>query len=461
MLGFNAPVPYQIPHEHPRFGETVATLHPGNLRWPGGSVANFFDWRSGQLVVPVEGEASMYRRFMANMAGPSTRMHPNGSHAKEFKAAADAAGAELVWVANLESSSVEEQVEWARDMRAAGVAPPFLELGNEFYLALLEDPTSRARFPDWETTNALSREYAEALRPELPEGAKVAAQLAGSRFHSDAAPSEGMRAVNWQWDDDSRVEDWYEAVTVHPYPELNHTVTPGASAQMPGIADKAIAPLLARADAGLDRLFADVAERAPGKEIWVTEWGAGDIAGVMSGTNPRFNAMWLHTIARFNFSLLRNPAVTMSCLHALFFGDNLWALFVPDGPQQFRPVGPTEMLGWFGAAANGATHETLEVEGAPVHPGGGVVGSETYRETVAALLRKGGLSTVLVHHAGDAPLQLDVSEIASGEPSRVELMSAPDMAEAFADRLPVVTTLPPASRIDLPPWTIARITFED
>src|SRR5688572_24238344 len=98
MLGFNAPVPYQIPHEHPRFAEAVSLLSPGNLRWPGGSVANFFEWRSGQLVVPLEGEASMYRRFMASMAGGSSRMHPNGSHAKEFSAVAESVGAELVWV---------------------------------------------------------------------------------------------------------------------------------------------------------------------------------------------------------------------------------------------------------------------------------------------------------------------------------------------------------------------------
>ena len=62
---------------------------------------------------------------------------------------------------NIETSSVKEQVEWFKAMRSDKVAPTHIELGNEFYLGMLNDPDSMRRWPDLKTSMAVMKTYTD------------------------------------------------------------------------------------------------------------------------------------------------------------------------------------------------------------------------------------------------------------------------------------------------------------
>ena len=460
IFGLNAPVPYAIPHEDPRIVEIGKFISPGHLRFPGGSVANFFEWRSGQLEVPEVEGGSFYRTFMRNAAGRTRRFHPDGCHASEFARLADDIGAQMLWVANLESSSPGEQAAWAADMRAKGVLPRRIELGNEFYLALLDDPVSLARFPNWSTTIGLMREYVDAMQPSLDDTNVIAVQSATSRWRSDRDDGGGRDARNWQWDDDMKPDDWFHAVVVHPYPEIDHVCGRGTAATLPASMATTLPALLAKVDAGTQRLLDFTADRMPGKELWVTEWGAGEIAALLQGRNPEFNGMWLQVVTRHALAMLRHPAVTVMSYHAFFFDGGVFAVARPINTERgFELMGAASVLRWIGDVANGgATHEAVDVGGA-IRVRGGPVASESYLDVEAALFSHADHTTLLVHNASGEPTDVRVGALGFGDPSAVECMAPPDLTTSFATALPPIESLVPQTTIELPPWSLGRVVW--
>ena len=71
---------------------------------------------------------------------------------------------------------------WFRQMKAAGIVPRCIELGNEFWIALGFDPDSLKRWPDESTSMRIMKQYCDALRPYFPSDARVAVQSAASAF---------------------------------------------------------------------------------------------------------------------------------------------------------------------------------------------------------------------------------------------------------------------------------------
>lgn len=460
IVGLNAPVAYAVPHEDPRLVDAARFLRPGHLRFPGGSVANFYNWRTGQFEVPEVEGGSMYRSYMRGAIARMRPYHPHGCRTDAFATIAGDAGAELLWVANLETSTPEEQAAWAASMRSSGILPRRIELGNEFYLALLNDPVSKARFPDWATTIGVMREYVDAMSASLDGTERIAVQAAASRWRADRDTGQGLHGQAWQWDDDMEPDEWFHAVTVHPYPEIDHVCGPGTSASLPGATASVVPALLARADDGCRRLLDHTAERMPGKQIWVTEWGPGEIGALLQGRAPTFNGMWFHVMARMALAMLRHPAVAVVTYHAFFFDGGIFSIARPaGGGDGYTLNGAGALLRWLCEAANGgAEHERVSVDGAALVRGGGLVAVESYADVDAALFRRGARAAVLVQNASDEPVRARLEELGLGEPGAVESM-APDAAASLAGGPPAVDGIAPASEVTLAPWSLTRLTW--
>jgi hypothetical protein len=160
---------------------------------------------------------------------------PTGVTLEQYDAFSRAIGAQVILVPNLESSSVAEQVAWFKRLAGEGIVPQRIELGNEFWVAMGNDPASLARWPDAPTSMRIMQQYLEAVKPYLPAHAKVAVQAAagavdvrGGRF--------GQRLR--QWDADLRPEPWFDAVTVHLYPRLRDVLGDPQAGVTPPDADE-------------------------------------------------------------------------------------------------------------------------------------------------------------------------------------------------------------------------------
>lgn len=466
MHGFNSPANYAVPIEDPDFVPAVRRIGPHYLRFPGGTVANYYNWRTGQLDVARTQNPSIYRKFLVDFAVPSSRrLHPDGVLYDDFHAMATATGAGIIFLPNLETSSVENETARLADMHSKGLVPRHIELGNEFHHGLLGDPETMRIFPDYRTTLKIQKTYLDALRRYLRTDALIAVQAANSRLHHpDARPPDNPRAVmEREWDDQLRPEPWFDAVTTHLYPGLSRSAGIEMLKDIPGNADRIYRAMIARADEGFERSLGFTASRMPGKEIWVTEWGGFEIENTFSQAGVHFTGLWFHQVTRGLLAMHRRPEVTVTNYHALFVrGDLSSVLRATDTREKYAHINSATLLNWFFEATRGpnAHYQRVLVDGSRRMTAEGTVAGEGFRDVEAALFRQYRKRTLLVHNAWSAPRTLDLSTVVGAEtPLSAEALETPELLASLHRAAPQPRPLPSRPTLIAPPYSLVRVTW--
>ncbi len=466
ILGINAATAfYENLTDDTRKIAPTREMAPALLRFPGGTIANYYNWKSGQIEIPVKRDSSTYTRMMGRIAQYTRRLHPGGVSIEQFHDFSQKVGSEILLVLNLETSTVEEQVAWLKGMKERGIVPRYVELGNEFWVAMVGDPNVLKKFPDALTSMKLMKRYVDAITPYLPEDAVIAGQSAGSDFHTSQSSvnvNPLMRRMH-KWDRDLVNKPWFDAVTVHLYPEPDVALGFGASSGLPGNIDKVFPAMMARVDDGVDRTIRTIAKRHPGKEIWVTEWNPNGVRFFFQRRNPGLTGLMIHCTTRMILTFLRSPSVTMSTFHMLSFRGGPYSVFAPHPHGEgFISAGPGTVLRWFNEAANGgAKYRFVNVEGAKRIPGGGAFPDEGYNDVEAALFVKHTGVTLLIHNASKETKRCKLTAFRGRKiPSRVEIFDTPDLMKDFSTGGPVTRIIEPSSEIDIPAYSVTRIMWD-
>lgn len=432
----------------------VKATAPAVLRFPGGSQANFYNWRSGLLEIDARRYSSAYVKFWAAIAPKIALAFPNGIKLADYAPFAREVGSEVILVPNLETSTLPEQVEWFRQLAADRLLPRHIELGNEFYLAMIGDPESLRKWPDLPTTMRVMREFERALRPIAGAGAKFAVQSAASAFW--VAPND--RRPFWRrmlkWDADLAPEPWFEAVTLHVYPVIEELMQrPGG-----GTPEGLFRLLMQRGDAGVDQVLDDVARRVPGKELWITEWSprGGEPYNARRG-EPVTPAMNAHVSTRMTLAFLRHSAVTKSLYYMLSFEDEpAFQAYVRDGGG-YKPMPALVALGWLNQAANNGGSFERVVETGARDANAAPKGEEGYAGIEGGLFRNKRGVTLIVQNATNEARSYDPTENGKYPPPQlVEVMATPELASQ-EHRPGQVVSAPVDRPLLLPPYSIARV----
>ena len=436
--------------------DSLKEVAPATLRFPGGSQANFYDWKTGLLDFHENPRSSPYVQFWANIAPKIAKAFPDGVHLEDYVPFADEIGADIILVPNLETSTVESQVAWFKRLASKGVLPKNIELGNEFWIAMGNDPDSLRRWPDEPAAMAVMHQYEQALRPIVGSGAKFAVQAAGAAFWVGPAAKGPMARRLSDWDAALHSESWFDAVTIHLYPALEPLQRlPG------GDTHEGLFPyLMARCDGGIDRTIGGISSRVPGKEIWITEWaahGAGNWAN--RGPDPVTPPMLTQAATRMLLAMLRHPEVTHELFFTLNFDPPKQSYFVRSGDGSYRPKPITQILEWFDHAANGGARFQRVVEHGtrPISPG--VSFGDSYREIEGAVFVSAGQTTLILQNAGAGPRTFDPTE--SGRlpaPKSVEIISTPDLNDSER-RAVQIDRIPAKSPFPIPAYSVVRVIW--
>jgi len=468
--GYNSPAPY-IPYEMPAFTPAVKALGPHFLRFPGGTVGNYYNWRSGYMEVPDAGKAgSIYREQLVHRAVPAEkRDHPKGMWVEDWNRIARDVGANLVIEANIETSTPEDQAAWFADMKKKGVRSDYVEMGTEFFSAMRDD-MGRKRFPDPKTAHDITKKVYDAIKPQLPSSAKVAVQSSSALFELSRKPWPGESLPpndyttlqrEWDWDQALKPEPWFDAVTMHLYPKEYASAGENLVNRLPASAQEVFDAMLARADGGYDTAISDVVGRVPGKEIWLTEYGAFEPMQTFNGVEVHFNGLWLHQVTRELLAMMRHPQVTVSCYHALKADGTLMATFRTEG-SSLKPINASAVQSWFFHASRGpgCTWQRMKIEGATQIAANGVRPGQKYWDVEAGIFRKGADRVLFVHNTSKTARRIDLSQIVPSQASvSAQTIATPDLLASLEMATPVPQPLATKPALDVPGYSITRVTW--
>ena len=120
-------------------------------------------------------------------------------------------------------------MEWFKHLSAKGAVPTHIELGNEFWVAMGQDPVVlRAG----RTSQLPCRSRSGISMPSgltFPRARRSPCRLPPLR--STASPPAAVPMIRRlrQWSEDLKPEPWFDAVTIHLYPRLDEVVGRGAA----------------------------------------------------------------------------------------------------------------------------------------------------------------------------------------------------------------------------------------
>ncbi len=268
IFGANAdPFIEQLTNDPSKIQEVTQTA-PAVLRFPGGSLANYYDWRDGQLHLDPRPNSSSYYKFWVDLAQRIAQAHPSGTHYEQYVSFAQQVGnADILIVPNLETSSISEQTAWFNTLASENMTPKYIELGNEFWVAMGGDPNVMKVWPDEPTSMNVMHQYVQAFAPIVGTDAKFAVQASGASYNYQPNDPHPFIQRLIKWDEALAPADWFQAVTVHLYPDPNRIASEAGSPSR----DQLFTLLMGRSDQGIDRALNNIAKQLPGKEIWVTE----------------------------------------------------------------------------------------------------------------------------------------------------------------------------------------------
>lgn len=207
FLGYNN-VPIHSPSwDNPDVVKAATQMKPGTLRYPGGTVANYWDWRSGWFVP---------RALSSFLSAPRSIYR-----LQELQIVVQATGAIPIYVLNMLTSDLNTQLEMLRTAKRMGLPVQFVELGNEFYLRSPDDYI--AKFPTGADYGKMATTWIQAIRSQFPD-----VQIAAVGGVPVASPSDDPRKANWTNDLLQHLQG-ADALTWHPYTSLKQgTITPSA-----------------------------------------------------------------------------------------------------------------------------------------------------------------------------------------------------------------------------------------
>lgn len=280
-LGYNAPPIVGPSWTNATFAKAVAQFQPGTLRYPGGTVANYWDWKTGWFLP----NTTRFQSFK-----------PNIYRLQELQAAVTTTGAIPVYVLNMLTSDLPTQMDMLRSARTLGLPVQYIELGNEFNL----DENKQA-FPTAQIYGKAATQWIQAIRAEFPD-VRIAAVGEMPVHSSFLNLGSNTRRANWNSDVLQTLKG-ADALVMHPY------VKPGLQTEerardtpdyIGNTTTQKTEETLVTATGGAARVvsaFYDMwstlrktLQSLPSAmNIWFTEYNLEDRIGVIRGT-------WLHGI---------------------------------------------------------------------------------------------------------------------------------------------------------------------
>lgn len=301
--------------------KTVNDLHPVMLRFPGGTIANFYHF-SGKGYGFRRSEVKLREggidTNINNLLAEQDALVDTANFLIRFIPFAKNLNAKIIYVANILTGDISETIQTLQLLKSSGLTVEFVELGNEFYLNAYKD-----LIPHAAAYVKKARPFAEAIRQKFPQ-IKL----------SVPAEAKPHKAVNKSsaWDLTLSKYSFYDAVSIHIYPDFKNCTSGQKNRNFDCYSNEV--------NQFLFRLYPDYLGRTyklfQSKPLLITEWN-------IARPNRIFGNTMLHGIytALFQLENMRlncmEPAVQLMCFHNLASKENAYSLLTPENLNKSFP----------------------------------------------------------------------------------------------------------------------------
>lgn len=285
--GINANWYRFLPIEHNTTQEALRQINIQQVRFPGGSVGNHYDWSTFRPIWDPNSPSFVYG------AKDYFNFHIKTLSPLTFAPIIASLGQEVTYVVNFHSNTNAEIKTGLQKLKDHHVSVKRLELGNELYFQTTPGLTTSVYLSRAKEIN----DFAKQLFPGVKTGVVV-----GRELWSRPAPNG-----NWN----IPTQSWFDAVIIHSYSTVSRYNTDQFVDWVTG--DK-------QQEGSLRYHFQqfvqnNIIRNYPGKELWLTEWdlsedaeGGKDYAGTYAQT---------YYVYDFLLGLLEYPVVTVANHHSL------------------------------------------------------------------------------------------------------------------------------------------------
>ena len=370
----------------PGFVALTKALRPKTLRFPGGTVGNFYHWKTAGFVkseMATTLNAKLNKRNKGNYVKLQRRR--NGKIAfDDFMQLCHELSITPIVVVNLWTGSPEESAEWVQYAKTKGYEIAHWELGNEYYL-----PHYVNKYPTVETYIARAKEHAAAMKAVNPD-IKLSVCATPVAFHK-----EGWLIKTYQrkWDEGLAADtSFYDAFTVHVYAykavrdEPIETMRGYLFGWIHFAVDEALdyyqelfnpveepAESVGDTSESVGELAESVGETSrtqvgepsrSRKEMWITEWNIANPGNRVA--NTQLHAMY---VGDFFLKMLSVPEVTQANFHVIAGpgkGFPVFSPITPPTPGTFWKYGgepPAAPDNFDGKAIKRAVYPTFQLIG--------------------------------------------------------------------------------------------------
>lgn len=313
LFGFNTELMRGPSMNDSQFVDAIKGLNPSVLRYPGGTVANQWDWVTGWTSSKAFKQQAVNRYRL-----------------EEFKKAIDATQAMPVYVLNMCTSTLDSQVIMLHHALEIGLPVKLVELGNEFYNPL---KLNINKFPTALDYAREANKWIVRLKKEFP-GIEIAVVGRSEK-------EERLKAVPEEKEQEDRLKNWNsqlfsivknaDAVTFHLYSGngLNAVNTKQKKIKHERKSDysdeeRSVYQVAFESPGAVKEIFGipfnrvkhfinnDVEIVPDNLKIWVTECNLFEKTGIVSGT-------WTHGLYVLSLALLlaETNKTVMVLIHTL------------------------------------------------------------------------------------------------------------------------------------------------
>ena len=297
------------------FVELTKVLAPKTLRFPGGTVGNFYHWEPGGFF-----ENEMVSTLNTKLNSRNKRNYARLQKLREGKIVFDdfmrlcnTLNIVPIVVVNLWTGSPEESAAWVSYAKNKGYHVKHWELGNEYYL-----PHYLNKYPTVETYIAEAKKHAAAMKAIDPD-IKVSVCATPIAFHKEGWL---VKTQQRKWDEGLAADpSFYDAYTVHVY--AYKAVRKKEIEEMRGYLMGWIHFAVTEALDYYEKLF-------PNKEMWITEWNIANPVNRVA--NTQLHAMY---VGDFFLKMLAIPNITQANFHVIAGpgkGFPAFSLITPENP---------------------------------------------------------------------------------------------------------------------------------